>query len=127
MTETNDMLVYVRYLDHVFFSRCSPLILKPQLREAVGWLTYECDDYLILSWDRDAEPPTLKGGDAKASGLVLLKTDIFEFKKLKVSLLPLQESSECHLNSEATIVNNEYALQTTKRKTHQQRKGATAT
>jgi hypothetical protein len=29
-----------------------------------------------------AEPPTLKGGDPKASGLVVLKTDIIEFKKL---------------------------------------------
>ena len=56
--------------------------MKPQLREAVGWLIYECENYIILSWDRDTEPPTLKGGDPKASGLVLLKTDILELKKI---------------------------------------------
>jgi hypothetical protein len=82
MTEASVKLVYVRYEDHVLFSRCSPLTMKPQMRETVGWLIYECEDYIILSWDRDAEPPTLKGGDSKASGLVLLKTDILELKKL---------------------------------------------
>ena len=81
MTEATVTLVYVRYLDHVLFSRCSPLTLKPQMREAVGWLNYECEEYIILSWDKDAEPPTLKGGDPKSSGLVLLKTDILDLKK----------------------------------------------
>ena len=118
MTETNVTLVYVRYLDHVLFSRCSPLALKPQMREAVGWLNYECEEYIILSWDRDAEPPTLKGGDPKSSGLVLLKTDILDLKKLEAHAQPLQENSYWHLNSQETISNFEYALQPTERKTH---------
>ena len=110
-------LVYVRYLDHVLFNRCPTSVVKPQIREAVGWLNYECENYIILSWDRDAEPPTLKGGDAKASGLVLLKTGILEFKKLEVNMLPLQETSECRLNSETALINSEYALRPTERKT----------
>jgi hypothetical protein len=75
-------LIFVRYLDHVQYNRSSALFMKPQIREAVGWLIYDCEQYLILAWDRDAEPPILKGGDPKASGLVLLKTDILELRKL---------------------------------------------
>lgn len=127
MTEANVTLVYVRYLDHVLFGRCSPLVMKPQMREAVGWLNYECEDYMVLSWDRDADPPMLKGGDSKASGLVLLKSDMLEFKKLEVLMLPLQKPSNCHLNSPETIVRNEYALRPTERKTQNRRRGKTET
>ena len=93
-------LIFVRYVDHVIFNRTSAVTMKPQIREAVGWLVYECSDYLTLSWDRDAEPPTLVGGDSKASGLVLLRADILEFKKLAACRL-LQKNSECLLNSAA--------------------------
>jgi hypothetical protein len=75
-------LVFVRYLDHVQYSRASALAMAPQTREAVGWLVYECGDYITLVWDRDASPPTIHNGDPKASGLVLLKSDILELKKL---------------------------------------------
>jgi hypothetical protein len=37
--------------------------MKTQIREAIGWLVYECEQYVTLTWDRDAEPPTLEGGD----------------------------------------------------------------
>jgi hypothetical protein len=75
-------LVFVRYLDHVAYNRCSALVMQPQKRETVGWLVYECSEYLTLAFDRDAGPPTLKGGDPKASGLVLLKSDVLEMKRL---------------------------------------------
>ena len=105
-------LIFVRYLDHVIFNRASSLVMKPQIRETVGWLVYECDYYVTLTWDRDADPPTLKGGDPKASGLVLLKTDIQELKRLE----PLQNYCYCHLNSAVAISNSEYALQTNEAK-----------
>jgi hypothetical protein len=127
MTEATFALVYVRYLDHVLFSRCSPLVLKPQIREAVGWLNYECEDYIILSWDKDAGTPTLKGGDPKASGLVLIKSDITELKKFEAQALPLQENCYCHLNSATPNSKSEYALQPKKRKTQGKIKGETAT
>ena len=127
MTEATVTLVYVRYLDHVLFSRCSPLALKPQIREAVGWLNYECEDYIILSWDKDAEPPTLKGGDPKASGLVLIKSDITELKKLEAQVPPLQKNFYCHLNSAPPKNNSEYALRPTEQKTQGKIKGETAT
>jgi len=111
-------MVFVRYLDHVLYNRSSALTMKPQVREAVGWLVYEGEQYVTLAWDCDAEPPTLKGGDPKASGLVLLKSDILELKKLETHKRPSQKTSNCHLNSSETIVKGEYALQPKKRKTH---------
>jgi hypothetical protein len=76
-------MVFVRYLDHVLYNRSSALAVKPQVREAVGWLVYEGEQYVTLAWDCDAEPLTLKGGDPKASALVLLKSDILELKNSK--------------------------------------------
>jgi len=75
-------LVFVRYRDHVLFHRAGAHTQAPQTRECVGWLVYEALDYIIVTWDRDANPPTLKGGDPKASGLVVLRSDILELKRL---------------------------------------------
>ncbi len=115
------VLVSVRYLDHVLYHRTPALAMKPQERETVGWLIYECDQYITLAWDHDAEPPTLRGGDPKASGLVILKTDITKLERLEIRAEPSQKSSNWHLNSEPAIVSGEYALLPKKRKT--QRKG----
>jgi hypothetical protein len=57
--------------------------MAPQVRETVGWLVYEGEDYVIVSWDRDTEPPRLKGGDPKATGLVILKKIILERKNFE--------------------------------------------
>ena len=75
-------LVYIKYRDHVLYHRAQPESLKPQVRECVGWLVYDCAEYIILAWDRDAGPPTLRGGDPKASGLVVLRSDILEMKRI---------------------------------------------
>ena len=114
-------LIFVRYLDHVLYNRASAVAMKPQTREAVGWLVYDCELYLTLTWDRDAEPPTLHGGDPKASGLVLLKNDILDLQKLKVCPLPLQKSFDWNLNRKQPIQETEYAFRPSERKT--QRKG----
>ena len=79
---TKESVCYVRYVDHVAFSRAVAMDVKPQIREALGWLTFENDEYIIIKYDRDADSPTLKGGDPKASGLVLLKSVILEMRKL---------------------------------------------
>jgi hypothetical protein len=75
-------LVYVRYRDHVLYHNSNPENFSPQTRETVGWLVYKSLDYITISWDRSAEPPTLKDGGPKASGLVLLRSDILELRKL---------------------------------------------
>lgn len=96
-------LVFVRYLDHVQYSRTSALAMAPQVRKTIGWLVYECEQYVTLSWDCDSGPPTLRGGDPKATGLVILKSDILEFKRLDDYLMLLKEDLQCILNSELVI------------------------
>ncbi|MCW4024804.1 MAG: hypothetical protein NWF01_07200 [Candidatus Bathyarchaeota archaeon] len=111
-------LIFVRYLDHVLYNRSNALSMKPQIREAVGWIIYNCERYIILAWDRDADPPTLTGGDPKASGLVLLKSDILELQLLKTCPQLLQKSFNWNLNCKPTIQEGEYAFRPTERKTH---------
>ena len=82
MTAKSHPIIYARYKDLVFFNRGDPLTFSPWVRETVGWLVYECDDYVTISWDRDAGPPTLKNGDPQASGLVILRSGILELKRL---------------------------------------------
>ena len=112
-------LIYVRYRDHVLYNRSSAMMMQPQTREAVGWLVHDCELYVILAWDRDAQPPTLHGGDPKASGLVLLKSDILDLQKLKIRSLPLQKSFDRALNCKQPIQETEYAFRRPSgRKTH---------
>ncbi|MCW4005311.1 MAG: hypothetical protein NWF04_01735 [Candidatus Bathyarchaeota archaeon] len=113
-------LIFVRYLDHVLYNRNFAVVMKPQKREAVGWLVYDCELYLILSWDRDAEPPTLHGGDPKASGLVLLKSDILDLQRLKVHPKPLPKNLGLNLKSKQDKEESEFALQPKKRKTQRE-------
>jgi hypothetical protein len=110
-------LIYVRYRDHVQYNRSLALMMKPQSREAVGWLIYDCDQYIILSWDKDADPPTLKGGDPKASGLVLLRSDIKRLVTFFPEQLPLQKTSNWSLNRKPPIQEDEYAFRPSERKT----------
>lgn len=114
-------LIYVRYRDHVLYNRSVAEMMQPQIREAVGWLVYDCEHYIILSWDRDAQPPTLTGGDAKASGLVLLKSDLLEFQRLRICSILLLKSSNWSLNRKKPIQEDESAFRPSERKT--QRKG----
>jgi len=112
-------VVVVRYLDHVQYSRAPALIMAPQTRETIGWLIYECEQYITVAYDRDVEPPTLKGGDPKASGLVLLKSDIVNLQKLNNTSTPLLlPELERSLNAQKPPYQIEYALQSTERKTH---------
>jgi hypothetical protein len=110
-------LIFVRYVDHVLYNRSSALAMQPQIREAIGWLIYECNQYITLCWDRDAEPPTLHGGDQKASGLVLLKSDITALERLNVTAKVSHGTVERVLNSQPPIVKDEYAFRPTERKT----------
>ena len=82
-------LVRVVYRDHVLFHRSpNPDALEPQTRECFGWLRYESPDYIVVVFDRDAGPPTMKGGDPKASGLVILRSDLVKFEALQLQAAP---------------------------------------
>ena len=75
-------LVFVRYRYHVAFFKSEPLAMAPQTRECVGWLVYDTPDYVIVALDRESGPPTLKGGDPKADGRVILQSEILELEKV---------------------------------------------
>ena len=118
MTDDKLQLIHVHYADHVLYNRAQALAMQPQIREAIGWLIYECDRYITLCWDKDAEPPTLHGGDPKASGLVLLKSDIIALERLKVKAHISHGPVERVLNSPQPIVKDEFAFRPSERKTH---------
>jgi hypothetical protein len=79
-------LVYVRYLDHVLFRNADAGLFKPALRETVGWLHCETADAIWVLWERSVEPLPHERSPARESGLVLLKSDIVEMRRL-----PLQK------------------------------------
>ncbi len=81
MTE-EPSLVYVRYIDHVLFRNTDPNLLRPCVREAVGWLVRETEEVICLSLDRAVEPlPFEKPAE---SGFVILKNDILEMRIIEV-------------------------------------------
>jgi len=76
-------LVLVRYHDHVLFRNVNPDGLKPALRETVGWLVKEDPDAVLILWDRSVERLPHERSEAVTSGLVILRADIVEMRRLK--------------------------------------------
>ncbi len=74
--------VLVDYWDHVEFRNCDPLTISPEKRRRYGRLVYESAQYIIVVSDEKREPPTLKGGDPKAAGLVILHGDILKLRRI---------------------------------------------
>ena len=108
--------VYIRYKDHVLFRNVVEPIEEAVERETIGWLTKQSDEIMLIEHDRtipDAQIPSGQG-----NGVIILKSCILEIRKL-----PLQKTSNCHLNSQEPTNLTEYALQTTKRKTPNPQKG----
>ncbi len=75
--------VLAKYRDHVLYHRSNPDDVMPHTRECIGWMVYECPEYIVIAWDRDSGPPRIRGGDPKASGMVLLRGDILELRRLE--------------------------------------------
>ena len=108
--------VYVRYKDHVLYKNIKQPIEEAVERETIGWLTKQTDEIMLIEHDRtiaNAQIPSSSG-----SGVIILKNCI-----LKIHALPLQKTSDGHLNSQENKSKGEYALQPKKRKTQQSVKG----
>jgi hypothetical protein len=102
--------VYIRYKDHVLFKNIIQPMEEAIERETIGWLSKENSEIILVEHDRTM--PNVELGSGQSNGLIILKSCILEMRKL-----PLQESSEWHLNSQETTDKAEYALQPKKRKT----------
>jgi hypothetical protein len=109
--------VYIRYKDHVLFKNILQPMEEAMERETVGWLSKENSEIILVEHDRTMPNAELCSG--QSNGLIILKNCILEIRKL-----PLQESSEWHLNSHETTDKAEYALQPKKRKTPKNGTGA---
>ena len=77
----SNRLVYVRYRDHIQFHNTSPLpYFDVNVREAVGWLTCEEDEFLVLTSDRSAEPLP---HEVRENFLIIIRSDILKMEKIK--------------------------------------------
>jgi len=76
-------IVLVRYRDHVLFRNMNPDGLSPQLRETVGWLARQDEQAVLLLWDRSVTPLPHERSEVEKSGLVLLRSDIVEIRRLR--------------------------------------------
>jgi hypothetical protein len=107
---SSDSAVYVRYKDHVLYKNVQQPIAEAVERETIGWLTKQTDEIMLIEHDRTIPNAQIPSG--QGNGVIILKSCITEIREL-----PLQKTSDCHLNSSETIVKGEYALQPKKRKT----------
>ncbi len=75
-------LVFIRYKDHVLFKDAEAANYRPWVRETVGWLDYEDDEYVRIVWERFREPDPPENARLRSTGLSISKNDIVEMKVL---------------------------------------------
>ena len=73
-------LVYVKYVDHVLFRNADSSLLKPCVREVVGWLIRETNEVLCICHERAVE--LLPFEKPSESGLIILKSDVREKRRI---------------------------------------------
>lgn len=76
-------LVKVRYYDHVEFKKYDFFDVSPQLREVVGWLTAETDDYIVILYEKPVSEDLKEISKLKPSGFIILKSTIEEVKRIE--------------------------------------------
>jgi hypothetical protein len=81
MTESRTA-VYVKYKDHLLFKDCDPQTFGPFVRETIGWLDHEASDFVRVVWERAVGNGTKPAIKEKATGLVILRGDILEMRRL---------------------------------------------
>ena len=76
-------LVYVKFLDHVIFKdHSSALRVKPIIRETIGWLVSNNDNWITLLWLR--EPSSSSRQLRRETGICILKSDILEIREVEI-------------------------------------------
>ena len=74
-------LIRIKYRDHVLFRNSNPHNFKPSVREAIGWVVKETEEAIWICFDRPWKSQPFEKLDP-ASGLIILRSDILEIKKI---------------------------------------------
>ncbi len=75
-------LVTVRYKDHVLFKDADASGYQPWIRETVGWLEYEDEQYVRIVWERFHEPNPPANSRLRSTGLAISRADIVELRRV---------------------------------------------
>ena len=78
-------IIIVRYFDHVLFKDAliSSDALRPVVRETVGWLDFENEEFIRLVWERFSEPVSGDDSRLRTTGLAIRKSDVIELRRVK--------------------------------------------
>jgi hypothetical protein len=76
-------LVHIRYKDHILFRNSDPSLYYPAIRECVGWVLCEDEKAIWIISDRSSQPLPNEKANPRQNGLVLLKGEIIEMRKLE--------------------------------------------
>ncbi len=75
-------VVRVRYRDHALQRDVDPEKAQPIIREAIGVVERDSNDYVFLMIDEYAQPGPDGQSVRKTSGFVILKSEILEVNQL---------------------------------------------
>jgi hypothetical protein len=79
-------IIIIRYFDHVLFRDVESYdLMKPIVRETIGWLESEEEEFIRVIWERFAEPSTDQS-KVRSTGLALRKTDIIQITSVQQKL-----------------------------------------
>ena len=75
-------VIYLRFWDHVLFRDVDPRLYKPFIRETIGWLDYEDEEWLRIVWERFAMPNPPNESKPRATGLAIFKRAVIEMRRI---------------------------------------------
>ena len=76
-------LVYVKFKDHVIFKdHLNAMRVKPIVRETIGWLVSNNDNWITLLWLREPERGSRQL--RRETGICILKSDIITMKEVEI-------------------------------------------
>jgi len=80
-TLTGDVVV-LRYYDSVLFKDVTAdSNIMPIVRETIGWVDYQDDDYMRIIWERYSEAEIKEESKLRITGLAILKKNIISIRK----------------------------------------------
>lgn len=75
-------VVVVRYFDHVLYRDSDSAVMRPTIREAIGWLEDQNDKFIRLVWERYAEPSISANSKIRSTGIALRKCDVIDIARI---------------------------------------------